>query len=175
MRNLALIFVFVASSAAAAAPPRLHFEVRKVSATGSAPAEVSVNAKAILTEVLTARPEYVASAGKGVRSYGVTLNVDRYARSLEPNTKPGASGQVLTLSVGVQLVGESMPGGLLAMAGSGSSTVTAEVGATLRPREEEQALGDALRDALTHAVNDAVARLAAGPPKASRPPKRKPK
>jgi hypothetical protein len=170
------------AGAAKKAPERYLFEVQSISATEKAPAEVSVKAKAILAELLATRPEFVARLDGApdpasapheyvkfletnhVRAFSVTIKVDRWERTLAPGDKPD-TGQVLTIKLGVSLVGAQIPGGALALAGSGQSTVMANVGLRVRPGEEESALDDALRDALTHAVDDAVHRLRMPPPK----------
>ncbi len=181
MRSLAMpLVVCLAASALAAAPAaaamRFHFDLQKVSATDSAPAELTVKAREVLGEILAERPEHAAAPGKGVKAYGVTLHIDSFERALAPNPKAGASGQVLTIRLSVQLVGSTIPAGVMALAGSGRSTVMAEVGATLRPREEELTIDDALRDALTHAVEEAVTRLSEPPAKVETKKKaRKPK
>jgi hypothetical protein len=169
--------------------PRYLLEIAEVQATPGAPAEISVKARTVLGQILAGRPEFVARLegapdpkthpaeyrrfldARHVRAFAVQLKVDDFARALVPATKPGASGQVLTIKVGVSLVGSQIPGDALALAGSGGATVMAEVGETLRPREEEGAIDDALRDALTHAVDDAVSKLSA-PPRATKPKKR---
>ncbi len=187
-----LVFVLgwgVAASARRPPAPKYHLELAEVQATPKAPAEISVKARQIFGEIAGARPELVARLDgapdpkasptefrrwlddRNIRAFTVQLKVDDYARSLAPNDKPGASGQILTVKVGVSLVGSQIPGNALALAGSGGSTVIAEVGTSLRPREEEGAMDDALRDALTHAVDDAIAKLSA-PPRTGKPKKK---
>lgn len=180
-----------ASAKRAPAPTKYHFELTAVTATSKAPAEVSVKAKALFAEIVAARPESVTLEGapdpkaqptefrrwlddRGIKAFAVELKIDDYQRSLLPDDKPGHTGQLLTVKLGLSLVGSQMPGNALALAGSGASTVTAGVGSTLRPREEEGALDDALRDALTHAVEDALTKLAA-PPRTAPPPTKKKK
>jgi hypothetical protein len=176
----------VAVAAVRAAPERYYFEVQGVSAAESAPAEVQVKAKALLGQLLASRPEFVPAlegapdpkadphayqtwlARHRVRAFGVTLRIDSFERGVKPSNKPGDSGQVLTVKLGLSLVGSALPSGALALSGSGQSTVMAEVGARIRPKEEEAAIDDALKDALTHAVDDAVARLRMPPPRKHR-------
>lgn len=178
----------VASAKRAPAPTKYHFELTAVTATSKAPAEVSVKAKALFAEIVAARPESVVTLegapdpkaqptefrrwldDRGIKAFAVELKIDDYQRALLPDDKPGHTGQLLTVKIGLSLVGSQMPGNALALAGSGASTVTAGVGSTLRPREEEGALDDALRDALTHAVEDAVTKLSAPPRTAPTPP-----
>ena len=179
-----------AHAAARRAPaPRYHFTVTSVVAVENAPSEISVKAKALLAEILAGRPEFVDSLegapdpavdpsgftkyvdARHIRAFAVTVKIDRFHRDLAPNDKPGKSGQVLTIGLDVSLVGTKVPGGVLALAGGGGATVAAEVGTRMRPKEEEVTMDDALRAALTQAVDGAVAELKRPPP----PPKPKPK
>lgn len=179
---LPLLVLAVATPAAArrAAPPKLHFVVQVVDAVPSAPAELSVKAKSVLNEIVAARPEFVQTIEgapdptadpegyrklaekKHIAPYSVTLKISEYERSLAPNSAPGKSGQVLTIKLSLSLVGTKFPTRVLALAGSGGATVTSEVGANLRPREEESTMDDALRSALTKAVDESVAELRKG-------------
>jgi hypothetical protein len=189
---LALVGLLAAAPAGAerrAAPPRLHFIVKVIDAVASAPAELSVKTRTMLGAILAARPDFVVSldgapdpevdpqafrkyaVARHVTPYAVTLKISEYQRSLTPNTEPGKAGQVLTIKLSLQVVGTKFPGETLALAGSGGATVMAEVGARLRPREEEGAMDDALRSALTKAVDEAVAELTRG--SRTRVPKKK--
>ena len=188
---LALCLVAPGLAGGRTAPPRYHFAIAGVDAVASAPAEVSVKARAILAELLAARPEFVATLDgapdakaepeafrrwcerRKVEPYAVTVKIDRFDRTLAPNPQPGKSGQLLTVGLDVQLVGVKMPGSLLALAGSGGATVAAEVGARIRPREEEVTRDDALRAALTQAVDAALAELKRPPPKVKAKPRAK--
>jgi hypothetical protein len=178
-------------AAAAAKPaPKYHVVLSEVHAVPSAPAEITAKARSIFEALIAARPDFVkrldgAPDGKahpeelrrfletrGIRAFNVELKVEEYARSLEPNDKPGAGGQRLTIKVGVSIIGAQLPDQTLALVGAGGSTIIAEVGKSLRPNEEEATMDDALRDALTHAVDDAVAKLSAARPSTSPKPKK---
>jgi len=191
----ALAVALLAAPAAARLPPatRYHFTITSVVAVDNAPSEISLKAKLLLAEILAGRSEFVATLegapdpktdpaaftkyvdAHHIQAYTVTLKIDRYHRDLVANDKPGKSGQVLTIGLDLSLVGTKLPGGLLALAGSGGATVAAEVGSRMRPREEEVTMDDALRAALTQAVDGAVAELRRPPPKAAAKPKPKPK
>lgn len=181
--------VLSASTTAAAkgapAPKKYYLELTAVEAASNAPADVIVKAKTIFAQVAASRPEIVASLDgapdakarpaelrrylddHGIRAFAVRLKLEPFERSLAPDDKPGHTGQILTIKLGISLVGAQIPGEALALAGSGGSTVMAEVGATLRPREEENALDDAIKDGVSHALEDAIAKLSApaGKPK----------
>jgi hypothetical protein len=185
---LALVCALAGASRAATAP-RYYFALEEVHAVDGAPAEISVKAKTILRELLAARPEFVASldgapnpasdpegfkkllAARKIAAYQVAIKITEYDRKLAPNDKPGRSGQLLTIRVGVSLIGSKIPGGVLALAGTGGATIAAEVGANVRPREEESAMDEALKNALVQAVDAAVVEMKRPPPKA--PPKKK--
>lgn len=181
----------LAGPAAASTPPRYYFALEEVKVTDSAPAEVSVKAKTILRAVLASRPEFIPAldgapdpvaapfayrkflAAKKVAAYQVNVKITDYARAVEPNDKPGKSGQILTIRIGVSLLGAKIPGGVLALAGSGGATVMAEVGSKIRPREEEGAMDEALKNALEQAVDAAVYEMRRPPPKVIVKKKRK--
>lgn len=190
MRSLvvAVAFAFalvlgVAARARAAAPPRYYFALDEVKGPEHAPAEVTARARQILGDVLAARPEFVRElagapdradaaaykkylVARRVQAYQVSIKITDYARELAPNDKPGKSGQILTIRVNVSLIGAKIPGGVLALAGTGGATIMAEVGTKVRPREEEVATDEALKNALTQAVDAAVAEMRRPPPKA---------
>lgn len=186
MRPLIVALAVGATALAhAAAPPRYYFALDEVTGPEHAPAEVTARARQLLGEVLAARPEFVREldgapdradaaayrrylAAKRVAAYQVAIKITDWARELAPNDKPGKSGQILTVRVGVSLVGSKLPGGVLALAGTGGATIMAEVGSKVRPREEELAVDDALRSALGQAVDAAVAELRRPPPKAAK-------
>lgn len=182
--SLAVVTLLAAAPVLAKRPPvqqKFHFELTSVEATPSAPAEISVKARTLFVEIVSAHADFLptldgAPDGKAqpaelrrwlddhkVRAFTVQLKLDSYERSLAPD--PRQAGQVLTIKVGVSLIGAQIPGGALALAGSGGSMVMAQVGQTLRPREEEGAMDDALKDALSHALDDAIAKLQAPPRK----------
>jgi hypothetical protein len=182
MRYL-LAFLLMAGGAAQAKPARYHFELGEVTVAPSAPAELSVKARAVFDDLTRGRADVVQTlenppdpskdpagyrkylAARGLRAYALKLKIDEYDRSFGPTKEPGKSGNVLTVRLNVSLVGAQIPGDVLALAGSGGATVIAEVGPTLQPREEEGATDDALKDALSHALDDAIAKLNAPPPK----------
>lgn len=173
----------VAWAKAAPAPKKYYLELTAVEAASNAPAEVTVKAKAIFAQVAATRPQIVTHLdgapdaraqpeelrrwldSHGISAFAVRLKLEPFERSLIPDDKPGHSGQILTIKLGVSILGAQIPGEALALAGSGGSTVMAEVGQTLRPREEENALDDALKDALSHALEDAITKLSAPPAK----------
>jgi hypothetical protein len=174
---LCLITGLAHAKPATPTPARVHLELAEVHAVPQAPAELSVKGRDLFNELVAARPTLVAKLdgapdplrapddyrryldAHGVRAYAVELKVDEYARALKADDRPGKSGQLLTVSVGVSLVASQLPGRALALAGKGGASVEAEVGATVRPGEEQGAAEDALRAALAQAIDDAVGKL----------------
>jgi hypothetical protein len=185
MRTAILVASCLAPAVAAAAPPaRHHFHVQAVDADApGAPAEITAKARAMLGEILAARADFVVTLegapdperepealkrfleARRIRAYAVTVKITGYERSLAADDRPGRSGQILKVRVSLALVGTKMPGDVLAFAGKGSGTVAAEVGARPRPREEEEVMDDALKSAISEAVDGAVAELGRTPPK----------
>jgi hypothetical protein len=183
VRSLAILLFFFLTSAASAAPgERYHVEIKGVDAVPNAPANISVKAKQLLADLLKSRPEFVPElegapdpaadpvayrawlTKNKMRSLSVTINVSTFERTLEPNTKKGKTGQILSYHIEVSLVGTQIPDDLLAVGGSGGSTVMAEIGKTIRPKDEEYTSDQALTEALTHAVDEAVTKLRANKP-----------
>ena len=173
---LAFLLIFTCA-AGGSKPVRYHFELDEVLLAPTAPAELAVKARKVFAEAVAGRADVVQTLenapdpvkdpqafrkyldAQGIRAYALKIKIDPYERSFGP----GKRGNVLTIRLGVSLVGAQLPGDALALAGSGGSTVTAEVGPTLRPGEEEETMDDALKDALGHALDDALAKLQAPP------------
>ena len=129
----------------------------------------------LLGELTKGRPEFVADlagapedaeklkkwlAQKKIRAFAVTVKIPVWERSLEP-AKDGKSGQVLKLRVNLHLVGAAIPGDVMALTGEGGSTVMVEVGKTVRPKDDQYAADEALKEATQHALEEAVTRLRA--------------
>jgi hypothetical protein len=77
---------------------------------------------------------------------------------------------VLKVNIALQVLGTGMPDDTMAMTGDGVSQVGLEVGQKVRPKDEQVVTDDTLRNALTSALDDAVRKLAMGPP--AKPAKR---
>ena len=105
---------------------------------------------------------------KKIRAFKVVIKMTKFERELAP--KPDSKSQVLKIHVALQLLGTGKPDNTMALTGDGLSQVGLEVGQKVRPKDEEVATDESLRNALTSAVDDAVKKLAAAPP--AKPPKR---
>jgi hypothetical protein len=100
---------------------------------------------------------------KKLRAFDVTIKVTAWEREVLP-PKEGKTGQILKQHVAVSLLGTSPPDNTLSITGDGMATIAAEVGKNIRPKDEEYVIGSALDTALGQAVENALERLAAGPP-----------
>jgi hypothetical protein len=182
MRWLWVVLLLAVLNRADAKPAKYHFELADVTVGPSAPAELALKARLAFEAVATSRPDLVpvlegapdpakdpegyrkVMDARGIRSYSIKMKVDDYARSLEP-VATGKPAQMLKIAVSVSLIGAQIPGDALAIAGRGGATISQEVGATVRTGVEAAMRDDALKAAVTQAVEDAVAKLQAPPPK----------
>jgi hypothetical protein len=171
----ALVLLSLLLSAPVFAAERYHLKLAGVEPVSGVPPEVAAKVGALLEKLTKDRPEFVAEltgapadpdklrkwlAGKKIKAFSVTAKITIWERSLEP-AKEGKSGQILKLRVEMQLLGEAIPGGVLALTGEGGSTVMVEIGKTVRPRDDEYAADQALTEATSHALDEAVRRLRA--------------
>ena len=171
----ALILIGLVLSAPALGAERYHLKLVSVEPVKGVPPEIAARVGALLEKLTKDRPEFVAQltgapedpdklkkwlAAKKIRAFSVTAKITIWERSVEP-PKEDKSGQILKLRVEMQLIGADLPGGGLALTGEGGSTVMVEIGKTVRPRDDEYAAGEALNEATSHALDEAVRRLRA--------------
>ena len=182
MRALVCVLVIVivagAGSALAARPTRdrYYFELVGVDGGDNAPANLAVKAKKVFTDLVAKRGELIPALEgapprtdteafkaylrrKRIHAYAVNIKVSSFERSLAPNEKQGKSGQILTVAMELSLIGTSIPENILSLSVAGGATIKAETGQRVLPREEEAAVDDALSQALSSALTDAVAKL----------------
>lgn len=157
LASIFLVTMVLSNTAFAGKPQRYYLELGEVSAAPELPVETVAKTRTLFAELLSGREDVSPVRAAGVAAFSLKLKVAG-ERKLGPN--PDKPGQLLTIGFNVMLVGTKLPGDVLAMSGQGISTVVTEVGATVRPKEEELATDDALRDALSQALNDALTRLA---------------
>lgn len=159
---------------------KYHVEVTDVEAPAGIPATLPDMAKQTLARIVAGRPEFVATLEgapdkatqpeqfktwlrkKKLRAFQVVIKLTEWEVTLLP-PKEGKKGQILQVHVALSLLGTGMPDSTMAMAGDGTSTVKLEIGAKLRPRDQEVATQETLQGALASAVEDAVQKLQAGP------------
>jgi hypothetical protein len=167
----------VASSGAWA--DKIHVALAGVDIPADVPGDVADRAKQVLGDTLAKRPEFILTLDgapdpdkdpaayrdylkkNNLRSYSVTAKIAQYTRTVDADPKI-AGGQRLKIHVELSLVGASIPDKLLALGGSGASTIIEQVGKTIRPADEKYALDESLQEAIGLAVDDALAKLQKG-------------
>lgn len=187
---LAVAASAVAANAVAAAakrPPkpkeRYFIQVTEVEVAEGVtpPAGLPEKARAVLLDLMAKRPgEFVTSLAGApdpdadprafekwlernkIKAFKVVLRVRSWSRTTAPID--GKNDVLLTVRVDVSLLGASMPLTTLAMTGDGSATVAAEVSSKIPPRVEASITDDALRQALTRALDQAVHELRTAKP-----------
>jgi hypothetical protein len=178
MRSLVLVLLLTAAPALATTS-KVHVVLAGVDIPADVPADVADRAKAILSDTLAKRPEFVLTLDgapdpdkdpnayrdylkkNNLRSYSVTAKVASYVRSVDPDPK-APSGQLLKVHVELSLVGASIPDKLLSLGGAGSSTIIQQVGKTIRGTDEKFVQEEALQEAIGLAIDDSLAKLTKG-------------
>lgn len=189
LRVACLVLAFAAGSgpsSLAAKPPRFYFQVRGVQVPAGSSAVDKDRAKALLLAELKKQPNVVLELGdprpqgaelekalkaKKLDGYEMVLRVVKSRHSLQP-PPAGKVYKVLMVEVGVAIDAEKIPGGQMALAGEGSASVGTEVQA-VKDKEKRQLLDEALGEAIKQAVAQSVSKLGAA--KYSTPPKRRKK
>lgn len=182
----ALAALLLASPAAQAGKPkRYHFQLVEVKAGAgvtidpTAVAAIEAEAK----KVLSTHPQLVASlvgapaddAGfpawkkylgkqKLAGAYKVNIEVDGYEESLE-DLDPGDKIELrLTIRLSLRMFGEVIPVRTIAFTGDGSSTIKADVGRRLRPKDREWNLAGVIELAVRDAVAASLRKLETAAP-----------
>jgi hypothetical protein len=110
-----------------------------------------------------------------IRAFDVRIKFVKYQRTLAPIQ--GSNDQLLSVNVEVQLLGANVPLETLGMTGTGSGTVSAQVGKTVTPKIDEDVHAQAIDGALKNAFDEATRQLRAfkptQAPKAKAAPKKK--
>jgi hypothetical protein len=183
---LGFVLLGAAGSADAKAKPKQKYYVQVTGAETAegVPKDLAEKAKVALMDLLSKRPEFVANlegapddpealrkwlTKKKMRAFKVIVKLTKFSRELAPKPESPKT-QVLKINISLQLLGTGMPDDTMAMTGDGVSAVGLEVGQKVRPKDEQVATDETLRNALTSAIDDAVRKLAMGPP--AKPSKR---
>ena len=129
---------------------------------------------------IAARPEFVTSlegapdpktdpegfekwaTKKKIRAFNVRIKFMKYSRTLAPIA--GSNDQMLSVNVEVQLLGANVPLETLGMTGTGSGTVSAQVGKTVTAKMDDDVHAQAIDGALANAFDEAVRQLRAFKP-----------
>jgi hypothetical protein len=97
-----------------------------------------------------------------IRAFDVRIKFVKYQRTLAPIQ--GSNDQLLSVNVEVQLLGANVPLETLGMTGTGSGTVSAQVGKTVTPKIDEDVHAQAIDGALKNAFDEATRQLRAFKP-----------
>jgi hypothetical protein len=99
---------------------------------------------------------------KKIRAFDVRIKFVKYQRTLAPIQ--GSNDQLLSVNVEVQLLGANVPLETLGMTGTGSGTVSAQVGKTVTAKIDEDVHAQAIEGALKNAFDEATRQLRAFKP-----------
>jgi hypothetical protein len=99
---------------------------------------------------------------KKIRAFDVRIKFVKYQRTLAPIQ--GSNDQLLSVNVEVQLLGANVPLETLGMTGTGSGTVSAQVGKTVTAKIDEDVHAQAIDGALKNAFDEATRQLRAFKP-----------
>lgn len=101
---------------------------------------------------------------KGIAgAYYVTVEVTEASEALEPMDKPNS--QRLVVTIGVHMLGETIPGRTIGFTGDGRAKIKQEIGKTVRPRDREVAWDQAAEAAIADAMATVFKQLAKPPQK----------
>jgi hypothetical protein len=110
---------------------------------------------------------------KKIRAFDVRIKFVKYSRTLAPIQ--GSNDQLLSVNVEVQLLGANVPLETLGMTGTGTGTVTAQVGKTVTAKMDDDVHAQAVDGALSQAFDEATKQLRAfKPTQAPKAPAKKP-
>lgn len=101
-------------------------------------------------------------------AYRVNLEVTDYEETLEDQDPGDKIALRLTIRLSLRMFGEVIPMRTIAFTGDGSSTVKADIGRKLRPRDREFDVGSAIELAVADALTTSLHRLETAPPPAKK-------
>jgi hypothetical protein len=190
---LAVAFVVVAAPRAEAAPKKkYHFALTKVLVKPEVKADVAKEAQprieAVFKKALETNPQLVLAVdgapdpdakpdayrrflkGKGIHAaYLVTVEVTEASIEIVPvETKKNT--QRIVVSVGLHVLGETIPGRTMGFTGDGRATVKEEIGMKIRDKDRQFVWDSAAETAVAKALEESFTKLAKPTPT---PPKKK--
>lgn len=174
----ALVALLLSPSLAAAKKPkeRYHLRIDQVRSVDGVPDEVAETAKAMLETIISKRPDFVMTLEGApdpatdapafaawlkknrIKAFSVELKLTTYSKTVTPAPE-GKKGQVLTVTVAVEILGSSLPDMSWAMTGDGSAMIATEVGSKVSAAIEKNVTKEVLTSALTIAVDRALHKL----------------
>jgi hypothetical protein len=109
---------------------------------------------------------------RSLRAFKVNVELTEYAADVEQREGRGA---LLTVRVGLKMLGETVPDRVMGFTGEGTAAVKVEVGKRVRPADRTYADEQALDLATADAIKMAMTRLREPPPSQRKPKKPRPK
>lgn len=100
---------------------------------------------------------------KKLRAYDVRIKFMKYERTVAPIQ--GSNDQLFTVHVEIQLLGSLLPLGTVGMTGSGSGTVSTQVGKKITDSIDADVHAQAIDGALSQSLDEAVRQLRSHKPK----------
>ena len=173
----AALMALAAASSARAAGPKFYFQVGEVKAGPEVDATLRAYAGEALKAELASRPEWASDVGKvattdpqalvaelkrrNLRGFSVTVRFEHVTKKVE-EPSPGSRNKRVSLDVKLSVFGTTIPEAKLSFSGDGESGVEAEVSDRGMEDEITSMSKDAIKDALTQAVDQAVMKLSIG-------------
>jgi len=192
MKSLFLLIVCVlvvfAPRADAAPKKKYHFELTKVLVKPEVKADVAKEAQprieAVFKKALENHPQLVKLEGapadpeanngatyrkflakKGIAAaYLVTLEVTEASIEIVP-LEDKKNAQRISVTVGLHVLGETIPGRTMGFTGDGRATVKQEVGMKIRDKDRQFTWDSAAETAVENALKECFAKLALPPKK----------
>jgi hypothetical protein len=184
---LAVALVVMAPRADAAPKKKYHFELTKVLVKPEVKEDVAKEAQprieAVFKKALESNPQLVLSvegapdpdanpngyrkflAKKGISAaYLVTLEVTEASIEIVP-LEEKKNTQRISVTVGLHVLGETIPGRTMGFTGDGRATVKQEVGMKIRDKDRQFTWDSAAETAVAEALKEAFAKLAKPPKK----------
>ena len=184
----AVALVVAAPRADAAPKKKYHFELTKVLVKPEVSADVAKEAQprieAVFKKALETNPQLVLSvegapdpeanngtpyrkflAKKGISAaYLVTVEVTEASIEIVPMEEK-KNTQRISVSVGLHVLGETIPGRTMGFTGDGRATVKQEVGMKIRDKDRQFTWDSAAETAVAEALKECFAKLAKPPKK----------
>ncbi len=195
----AMVCLLPSVGAEAAPKKKYHFQLTKILVKDEVKPEVAKEAQprveAVFKKALENHPQLVlalegapanpeAANGQPFRkyltkkgiaaAYLVTVEVTEASIEIVPlEDKKGA--QRIVVSVGIHVLGETIPGRTMGFTGDGRATVKQEIGMKIRDKDREFTWDGAAENAVAQALEKCFAKLAAPPPPPAKKPAKKKK
>ncbi len=178
----AALALVVALPAANAAPKKYHFELTKVLVKDEVKPDVGKEAQprveAVFKKALDSHPQLVQAlegapdpeakngdpyrkflAKKGIAAaYLVTVEITEASIELVP-VEEKKNTQRIVVSVGIHVLGETIPGRTMGFTGDGRATVKQEVGMKVRDKDRQFTWDGAAETAVQKALEECFAKL----------------